>query len=98
MVASSWVIFKFWYKKYCLQGIVRTFNSKRQERVFSFFSKKRISSDDISKCLRPHFWKWYLQDFKKQFSGNATAGVNTYKIYYPHTEQNDSTVRRAVEE
>ena len=69
-----------------------------QEKVFSFLSKKLISSDDILKCLQPHFWKWCLQDFKKQFSGNATTGVNTYKIYYLHREQNDSTARRALEE
>lgn len=38
---------------------------------------------------------------KKQFSSNATAGVNTYKIYYNHKnlgEHTDSIVRRTSEE
>ena len=72
-----------------------------QEKLLSFLSKKRISSDDISKSLRPRCWKWYLQDFKKQFSSNKTdTGVDTYKIYYHINlrEHHDSTTRRTLEE
>ena len=44
--------------------------------------------------------KWHTQNLKKQFSRNATAGVNSYKIPYRHKnlgEQNGSTVRSTHE-
>ena len=71
-----------------------------QEKTFSFFSKKQFSCDEILKKSRHSFCKWHTQNLKKQFSRNATAGVNSYKIPYRHKnlgEQNGSTVRSTHE-
>ena len=54
------------------------------------------SSDKILSKSRPRFWKWHVQDSKKQFSGKATVGVNSCKIHYRHKnsgEHNGNTVR-----